>query len=459
MSLLDLAILNGKVVGETTAPLDIGLCDGRIAEVAQPGALSRARRAVDASGMLVLPGALDVHFHCRTPGYEERGDFYSETCAAAAGGTTSIFEMPISQPGCATAETFRHRRRLIEQQAVIDVALYGAPGTLRREDVLGMAREGAIGYKIFMHRAPAGREEEFIGICLPDDDGLLQALRLVKETGLRLVAHCESDALLEAGLAREKARDSKGDLKAHAASRPPVVEAVAVARFLTLAEATGTPVHIAHVSCQHALEVLKRFQSGGLDATGETCPHYLFFTADEVEPLSGFAKINPPVRSRADQEALWRGLEEGSLSLVTTDHAPYLLQEKQRASTSIWSTPAGAPGAQVLYPLLLDAALTGRIPLEHAVELVTSRPAKLFGLYPRKGAVIEGADADLCLYDPRPVTQLGRSRMFSRGADVDRLYLDRSFQGEVVMTICQGRTVYEKGAILAPPGSGRFLKP
>ena len=459
MSLLDFAILNGKVVGETSGHFDVGVRDGRIAAVAEPGTLPRTPRTIDASGMLVLPGALDVHFHCRTPGYEARGDFYSETCAAAAGGTTSIFEMPISQPGCATVETFRNRRRLIEEQAVIDVALYGAPGTLQRDDVLGMASEGAIGYKIFMHRAPAGREEEFVGICLPEDDQLFTALSLVKETGLRLVAHCESDAMLEAGLARERAKDAKGDLKAHAASRPAVVEAVAVARFLTLAEAAGTPVHIAHVSCQQALEVLKRFQSAGLDATGETCPHYLFFTENDIESLAGFGKINPPVRSQEDQEALWKGLEEGSLTLVTTDHAPYLLYEKERASVSIWSTPSGAPGAQVLYPLLLDAALTGRISLEHAVELVTSRPAKLFGLYPRKGAVAEGADADLCLYDPRPVTQLSRSRMFSQGADVDRLYLDRCFQGEVVMTFCHGRTVYEKGAILAQPGSGRFLRP
>ncbi len=458
MSGLDLGILNGKVIGSRSGYFDIGVREGLIVTVAPPGTLPRATRTIDASEMLVLPGAVDVHFHCRTPGYEDRGDFHSETCAAAAGGTTSIFEMPISVPGCATVETFLNRRRLIEEQAVIDVALYGAPGTLNREDVLGMAREGAIGYKIFMHRAPVGREEEFAGICLTEDEELFRALALVKETGLRLVAHCESDSMLEAGLAREKGSDEKGSLKGHLASRPPVVEAVAVARFLTLAEAAGTPAHVAHVSCRQALEVLRRFQRSGVDATGETCPHYLFFTDDSVDHLGGFAKINPPVRGPRDQAALWEGLEDGTLRLVTTDHAPYLLHEKERAAESMWRTPAGAPGAQTLLPSMLDAALTGRLPLERAVELISSKPAQLFGLYPRKGAIVEGADADLCIYDPRPVVRFSRERMVSRAAEVDRLYLERSFQGQVSTTISRGRIVFEKGVIRAAAGSGRFLR-
>ncbi len=459
MSRLDMAVLGGKVVGASSNYFDVGIRDGVIVSVVPPGGLGPAKRVIDAAGMLVLPGAVDAHFHCRTPGYEDRGDFFSETCAAAAGGTTSIFEMPISQPGCATIATFRNRRRLIEEQAILDVALYGAPGTLRREDVLGMAAEGAIGYKIFMHRAPAGREEEFIGICLTEDEELYQALALVGETGLRLVAHCESDSMLEAGLAREKALDPVGTLKGHAASRPPVVEAVAVARFLSLAEAAGTPVHVAHVSCRQALEVLERFQRSGVDASGETCPHYLFFTADSVDHLGGFAKINPPIRDLEDQQALWQGLGDGSLCLVTTDHAPYLLHEKERASESMWRTPAGAPGAQALLPIMMDAALRGRFSVEQAVEWVSSGPARLFDLYPRKGAVVEGADADLCLFDPRPLTTFSRDRMVSRAADVDRLYEGQSFRGEVATTISHGRIIFEKGAITAKAGSGRFLRP
>lgn len=452
--MIDLAILGGDVFGH--GPADVGIVDGRIAKITlSRGELSSASRVLDASEMLVLPGAIDVHFHCRTPGYEQRGDFFSETCAAAAGGTTTIFEMPISQPGCATVATFRQRRRLLEEQAIIDVALYGAPGTLRSQDVLGMAEEGAIGFKIFMHRAPAGREEEFVGICLTEDDDLYGALRLCRETGLRLVAHCESDSMLEAGLARARA-SGQDDLAAHGASRPPVVEAVAVARFLALAEAAGARVHVAHVSCRQSLDVLRRFQRAGVDATGETCPHYLFFTEEEAAALGGFAKINPPIRGLSDQRALWEGLTDGSLSLVTTDHAPYLLEEKAR--DSIWAVPSGAPGAQVLLPSMLDAALQGKIGLAQAVDLVTASPAKLFGLYPRKGAILEGSDADLCLFDPRPHWTYSRDKMVSRAAAVDRLYQDRVFRGEVVATVSRGRVIYEKGAVTAAAGSGRFLK-
>lgn len=459
MSTLDLAILHGTVIGEQgQRELDVGIEGGRIARLAERGQLGSARQAFDASGMLVLPGAVDVHFHCRTPGYETRGDFFTETCAAAAGGTTSIFEMPISQPGCATPEIFVNRRRLIEEQAVIDVALYGAPGTLRPEDVAGMAAEGAIGYKIFMHRAPAGREEEFVGICLTEDEELHQALRLTGQTGLRLVAHCESDSMLEAGLARGKASRANG-LAAHAASRPPVVEAVAVARFLTIAEAVEAPVHVAHVSCKQALDVLRRFQSGGVNATGETCPHYLFFTEEQVREHAGYAKVNPPIRGLSDQEALWEGLRDGSLCLVTTDHAPYIVEEKERGLESIWKAPAGAPGAQTLLPIMLDAAFRGRLSLAEATALISSKPARLFGLYPRKGVIAVGSDADLCLYDPRPLTVFSRSRMVSKAAAVDRLYEGRELQGEVAATISHGKVIYQKGAILAQPGSGRFLRP
>ena len=163
------------------------------------------------------------------------------------------------------------------------------------------------------------------------------------------------------------------------------------------------------------------------------------------------------MRGASDQAALWEGLRDGSLCLVTTDHAPYLVEEKDRES--IWRTPAGAPGAQTLLPIMLDAALKGRLSLQRAVELICTTPARLFSLYPRKGVVQAGSDADICLYDPRPTTVFSRDRMVSKAAAVDRLYEGMSFQGEVVATISHGRVIYEKGAITAQAGSGRFLRP
>ncbi len=456
---MELAITGGQIITEHGRIwADVGLTGGKIISLTAPGHLPQAAETFNATGLFLLPGAIDIHFHARTPAYPERGDFYTETRAAAAGGVTTVFEMPISKPGCATPETFRNRRQLIEEQALINVALFGAPGTLNYEDVLGMAAEGAIAFKIFMHRAPLGREDEFIGICLTEDDHLQQALALVKETGRRLVVHCESDSLLEAGLARMQAQQ-RTDLQAHMDSRPSVVEAMAVARLLTLAETVGTPVHIAHVSSAHAVRMINRFRRDGLDITAETCPHYLFFDETDYLRLGTYAKINPPIRSATDQRALWQGLADGQLDIVTTDHSTYLTAEKERGRQGVWHSPSGAPGVQTLLPLMMTAALQGRLSLEQAVRLISAEPARLFGLAPHKGTIAPGADADLCLYDPRPPTIFHREQMFSQARDINKLYDGLSLQGRVVATLCGGRFVFRDGEILAEKGSGCFIAP
>jgi allantoinase len=457
---LDLAIINGQVVTEYNAyAADIGIEAGQIKALAAPGSLPKAETTIDAAEMLVLPGAIDIHFHARTPAYPERGDFFTESRAAAAGGVTTIFEMPISKPGCATPTTFRNRRRLAEAQCLVDFALFGAPGTLNRQDVLGMAVEGAVAFKIFMHRAPLGREDEFIGICLTEDDELYQALSLVKETGRRLVVHCESDPLLEMGLAKMQT-EGRTDLRAHMDSRPPVVEALAVARLLTLAEALAAPVHVAHVSCAHALEIIRRFQRDGLDVTAETCPHYLFFDEEDYLRLGPFAKINPPIRTRKDQQALWQGLVDGTLKVVTTDHSTYLAREKERGWAGVWLSPSGAPGVQAMLPLLMTAALRDRhLTVQQVVRLISTEPARLFGLAPRKGSLQPGADADICIYDPRRPTTLSHEKMWSQARDVDKLYLDCIFQGHVVSTFVRGQCVFHDNEIVTQPGSGQFVTP
>ena len=458
-TIADLLITGGTVVTESREEqLDVVVYGGKVTALLPPGHLPEARERCDAAGCLVLPGAVDVHYHARTPAYPERGDFFTESCASAAGGVTTILEMPISKPGCATPETFRERRRLAEQMCVIDFGLYGAPGTLIREDVMGMAREGAVAFKIFMHRPPQGRDDEFIGICLTDESELLEALKLCKETGLRLVAHCENDRMLHAGLVREKAAGA-GDIVAHGRSRPPVVEALAVAEFLTLAESAGAPVHVAHVTCEQALRVIRRFQNDGVDVTAETCPHYLFFHDQAITHLGAYAKINPPIRSERDQMALWAALTDGTLSLVTTDHAPYIPSEKDCADRDFWSIPSGVPGAQVLLPLMVTAALEGRITLSQAVQLIATNPARLFGLAPSKGSISPGADADLCIYDPSCDGTLTPQRMVSKAKEIDRLYRGYPLRGAVRRTYLRGRTVFDGERIVVPAGSGTLVRP
>jgi allantoinase len=455
----DTLIINGDVVTERgVEQLDIGIRGEQIVALLARCTPAEAREIIDAAGMYVLPGAVDIHFHCRAPAYPERGDFATETWAAAAGGVTTIFEMPISKPCCATVDIFRARKALGEANAYVNFALYGAPGLLRREEVQAMAAEGAVAWKIFTTGAPAGRNDEFEGLCLPGTEELFQGLALVAETGLVCTIHCEDNPLLEWNTARLQAA-GRNDIAAHGESRPPYVEALAISTVLTINEAVGANIHIAHVSSAAALNALRRFKRMGATATGETCPHYLFFTEDDMQRVGPYAKINPPLRSHADQAALWEGLADGSLMAVTTDHSPFTVEEKERARTDIWRTPPGAPGIEELVLGMIDAALKGRISLNKAVSLISSNGAKRFGVYPQKGAIIVGSDADLVLYDPRQTTTIAQEMLYSKAKACDKLYEGMTYQGRIRRTLVNGRTVFVDGAVVGERGWGKFVRP
>jgi allantoinase len=457
--MFDTLITHGQVVTETgIQSLDIALKDGVIAALVAPGTPLEAGEVIDAAGALVLPGAIDIHFHCRAPAYPERGDFATETRAAAAGGVTTIFEMPISKPCCATGDIFRARKALGSADAYVNFALYAAPGLLDRAEIADMAAEGAIGFKIFMTGAPAGRNDEFEGLCLPQVPELYQAMKLVAETGLVCAVHAENDQLLEWHTAQLRAA-GRNDVPAHGESRPPHVEALAVATLFSLNETARMHLHIAHLSSKETLEVFRRFKAAGSTATAETCPHYLFFTEADLARVGPYAKINPPLRSQADQDALWGGLADGSLMAVTTDHSPFTVEEKERARTDIWRTPPGAPGVEELVLGMMDAALKGRLSIPQAVALISTNGAKRFGIYPQKGAIAVGADADLVLYDPTQTTTIHRDMLFSQARDCDKLYEGVAFQGRIARTFVNGQTVFRDGQVIGQRGWGKFVRP
>lgn len=453
-------IINGDVVTERgIETVNIGIKAGKIVALLARGSTGvTADEVIDAANQYVLPGAIDIHFHCRAPAYPERGDFATETRAAAAGGVTTIFEMPISKPCCATGAIFRSRRALGEAHAYVNFALYGAPGLLRRDEVQAMAQEGAIGFKIFTTGAPAGRDDEFEGLCLPETHRLYQGMQLVAETGLVCAVHSEDNPLLEWHTAQLIAA-GRNDIAAHGESRPPHVEALSVATVLTLNQTIGGHVHIVHVTSQAALDVLRRYQRTGGSITGETCPSYLFFTEADMLRVGPYAKINPPLRHQSDQDALWAGLHDGSLMAVTTDHSPFTVEEKERARTDIWRTPPGAPGVEELVLSMMDAALSGRLSIEKAVRLISTNGAKRYGIYPQKGTLLVGSDADIVLYDPRQTTTIHPDMLFSQAKHCDKLYEGMTFKGRIRRTLVNGRTVFHDGKILGEPGWGKFVRP
>jgi allantoinase len=457
--IVDTLIVNGDVVTETrTEPLDIAISGGKIVALVARGTPIEARDVIDASGKLVIPGAVDIHFHCRAPAYPERGDFATETRAAAAGGVTTIFEMPISKPCCATGDIFRSRKALGQRDAYVNFALYGAPGLLDRDEIADMVNEGAIAFKIFMTGAPAGRNDEFEGLCLPNVPELFQAMKLVAETGLVCTVHAENDQLLEWHTAQLRAA-GRNDIFTHNESRPPYVEALAVATLLTLNEEAGMNLHIAHTTSKATLDVFRRFKRTGSTATAETCPHYLLFTEHDLERVGPYAKINPPLRQKEDQDALWEGLADGSLIAVTTDHSPFTVEEKERARTDIWRTPPGSPGVEELVLMMMDAAFKGRLTIEKAVQLMATNGAKRFGIYPNKGVIAVDADADLVIYDPNTTTTIHPDMLFSKAKDSDKLYEGMTFRGKVLRTLVNGRTVFNEGKITGEAGWGQFVRP
>jgi len=454
----DLLIRGAIVVTpEGQRRLEVAVQDGKIAALLAPGSPAVARETLEVSGKHLLPGAIDIHFHVRAPAYPERGTWESETRAAAAGGVTTVFEMPISKPCCATPEIFVSRREQGKREAVVNFALYGAPGMLKADIVQGMAAEGAIAYKIFTTDPVPNRLDEFEGLCVPEEWQQLRALELVKETGLLTVVHAESQPLMSYYTSVVKAT-GRNDASIHGESRPPVVEALAISKIATLNDLVGTKLHIAHVTSRHALQTLRKWQ-GHQDISGETCPQYLLYTEQALAEFGSYAKVNPPLRKRSDVEALWEGLRDGSLISVTTDHSPFTVEEKERARSNIWAAPPGAPGVEFLVPMMLDAAAKGRVTLEQAVALISSNGARRFGIYGRKGLIAVGADADLTLVDLQASTVVDRTKEFSQSRDTDYFFHGKTFQGKVVQTIVNGKTVFLNGEVLGKPGDGRFVRP
>lgn len=439
----DLRILNALVVADgVAAPRDVAINGGLISEIGSQGSLGPAREEIDASGSYLVPGAVDVHFHCRAPSYPSRGDFASETAAAAAGGVTTILEMPISDPACSTPEVLFRRRALGERTAVVNFGLFAGGAVESAAAAQALADAGAIAFKLFTTSPQAGREAEFEGLCAPTHEQVFTALEAIQTTGLTCTVHAE-DEVLRTTLLRYGASPEM------LASQ--VLEASAIAIVATIARMTGTQVHFAHVTGRMALEAIQVAKATGDDVvTAETCPHYLLFDEETVDRHRGFAKVAPRLRKSEDRAELWRGLKDGTIDLIASDHAPFLPSEKTTGGFE--AAPNGIPGVEMLTTVMFDAASRGVLSLERAVELFSAAPARRFGLFPRKGTIAVGSDADLCIYDPRSPRVVSTAAFHTRSAGSAVVYDGLTVQGRVVRTIVGGTTVFEDGRIVGSRG-------
>jgi dihydroorotase (multifunctional complex type) len=456
---VDIAFVGGTLVsGGGRATRDIWVRDGRIVAVVEPGSPVEARTRVDARGLLILPGILDSHFHCRAPDHPEREDFDSGTAAAAAGGVTTILEMPISDPVCATPEVLSQRQQLARVQARIDVGFYAAPGDLDAPRLQEMVAAGAVAFKVMMHGFPAGRESSFRGLALTANRDIYRALERVRDTGLLVAVHCEDQDLIDLFESRER-QSGGSDPLAHARSRPVMAEALAVARLGAMNEQVGAHVHVVHVSSGRALEYIRWFQVRGQRMTAETTPAYLFGSERDIEAHGPFVKVNPPLRPEADQAALWAGLHDTTLATIASDHAPFGAHEKEPGWRDIWNVGSGIPGVELTGPLLWDHALRGHVPLERVVHWTSEAPAQLFGLARQKGFVRPGNDADLILLDPSGERVLAAADFHTRSANALRHVIGRRCHGALVGVWSRGVQIADRGAVIGSPGHGNVVVP
>ncbi len=454
----DLVITGGRVVtSREVLPATVTVRDGRVAGLLDPKERPAADQHVDAQDLHIFPGIVDTHVHLRDPGHPEREDFASGTSAAAAGGVTTIIEMPISEPSVNSGEILARRAKEVQSRALVDYAFYGAVGHDNPDQVAGMAEAGAVAFKTFLHAPMPGREHEFKGLTCTDEGALREIMAETAKTGLLHCFHCENNAMLER-LEKDLRAAGRTDGMAHAESRPPVVEDAAVAELLSIAADTKGRVQIVHMSSPLAAQLVKEAKIRGLPVTAETCPQYLFLTHDALKEHGPYAKCNPALRSSETVEKFWQYLKDGTIDVVGSDHAPFLDEEKARGDENIFLAPAGLPGLEPMLPLMLDAVNKSEISPTALAWLMAERAAQLFRL-PGKGRISPGADADMVLVDMDAEWTFDLRRSFSKSGGNMRVYDGRELRGKILSTLVRGRQVYEEGEITARAGHGKFLRP
>jgi dihydropyrimidinase len=439
------------VLPNSRRTVDIGLAnDGTIATVAEPGTLASSR-VRDAAGLIAVPGGVDLHVHLDTffGGTTTRDDFTTGTRAALFGGTTTIAQFAIPRPGETTLDAAERTEEEARGAALSDYAIHGSTVRERYEESLAQLPElpgrGIGTVKIF------AAYTDVIGLS---SDQIERLLAVCARAGLTVFIHAETDDQVRAGIAHEVALGELGPV-GHARSRTPEAETSSVIANAELARQTGARAYFVHVSSAGSIAELASRRARGERLLAETCPHYLFLDESLYDRADGAKWIcSPPIRDSANREALWNGVVDGTLDAVSSDHNCYDLGQKGPAGTDFRSVPNGLPGIEFRVPLLVGAVIEGRLPWERLVQVSSEGPAKVLGLWPYKGALSEGSDADIVLIDPASETDLATSHMATDYSP----YAGRTSRGRIVSVYRRGQLVVDGADLDAVPGSGHRLK-
>jgi allantoinase len=446
------AVVGGTVVGEAGLfPASI-LIDpgGTIAGVLSPGVKVHADTTLDASGYLIFPGGVDTHSHFNDPGLTESEDFLTGTSGAAAGGYTTVLEMPQTLPLVDSVATFRHKRDTVAPKAIVDFGLYCAlvpANSKARRELAMIAGAGAIALKGFVCDTP-----EMPTLSEPD---LSMGFRNAGEVGLRVAIHAESQADIDAHTVRVKLRGAR-TAAGVADSHPLSAERSAVRTVLAAARAAAGRLHLVHLSDPSTVALATRAKASGIDVSAETCPHYLSLTRQDVVRTGGWGLCFPPLRTRASVDGLWTAVANGHIDAIGSDHCAYTLGQK--VTDDPWAVLPGITGVQMALPVLVHEAHSRGIELQAVARAFSSRPARAFSLHPKKGTIQRGADADLVFVDTNSTTTGRIIDMYTRCPGT--VYEGLTYHARVRRTMVRGTTVYlddDRPEIKVQPGFGAFL--
>ena len=452
---MDLAIRGATVISDGAYARDILIRDGRVSALVEPGA-SSADEEIDATGLLALPGVVDAHVHFNDPGRADWEGWATGSRAAAAGGVTTVIDMPLnSLPPVLDGAAFDLKRDIGERVSIVDFALWGGLVGTDAAPLRELAERGAVGVKAFLCDSGV---PEFPALS---DADLAAAMRAAALAGLLVAVHAEDETVVRE--ATERMRElGRRDPGAWLASRPALAEARAVGRACAAAAESGARLHIVHLSAADALGAVGVARSAGTDVTTETCPHYLVFDEADVLMQGPVLKCAPPIRDSANRDALWDAVQGGRIDLIASDHSPCPAVLKERGNSDIFAAWGGVSGVQAILPAVFTEArrragdaLDVRKVAGFLAWRLSAKPADRFGLGARKGRIKAGADADIVLFDPDREWTLEPAAVQTRSGLTP--YAGRRFSGAVVRTLVRGTTVFHEDEFPAAPGHGRFI--
>ena len=446
---VDKVLVNGTIVSAFGRYKGvIGIKEGKIAFVGENAECVNAKEILDVSGKYILPGVIDAHNHFQDPGFTHREDFEHGTAACAAGGTTTTISHPMNEPAIVDIDSYKENMKAYENRGIIDYGIHGG-GTSDNTDVVEKlwTETGATAIKMFM--CFSVKEFPFV-----HDDAMFDILeKLGRINGLAII-HAENDCMVKLMEKRLKAEGRKDPI-AYNLSRPAIVEIEAIRRAIFLIEKANAKALILHVSTAEGLKEIKEAQQRGVKVWAESCPHFFTFVREDMNKLGPYLKFSPVMRDEENRLKMWKLLNEGYVNTIGSDHSPFSREEKEVGENDIWKAPNGIPGNQVMLSVFLDGVNKGLVSLEKIVEISSYNPAKIYGLYPRKGIIQPGADADIAVVD------MDLEKTYTKDDSKSKCdwspYFGMTFKGWNVMTLVRGEVVYKDGEILVEPGFGKYV--